>query len=69
MISIFSTKSGQPTPVGKSRTNRVPASETSKTDPSEILKTMEHWIGHHPSLCAGLAMAVGVIIGCLVKRR
>lgn len=69
MISIFNETPGQETKLGKSRTKRVAASEKAKSAPSEILEQMEHWIGRHPSLCVGLAMAVGVTIGCLVKRR
>lgn len=69
MISIFNKTPGQEMKLGKSETKRVSASEKAKSDPSEILEQMEHWIGRHPSLCVGLAMAVGVTIGCLVKRR
>lgn len=69
MISIFNKTPAPETKLSKSRTKRAAASEKTKTDPSEILEQMEHWIGRHPSLCVGLAMAVGVTIGCLVKRR
>lgn len=69
MISILKKTPGPETKFGKSRTKRVAASEKTQPSPSEILDQMEHWIGCHPALCVGLAMAVGVTIGCLVKRR
>lgn len=32
-------------------------------------ESIETWIGAHPHLCVGAAIAVGVTIGWLVKRR
>ncbi|REJ81569.1 MAG: hypothetical protein DWQ34_26995 [Planctomycetota bacterium] len=32
-------------------------------------ESVEHWIGAHPHICVAAALAVGVGIGWLVKRR
>lgn len=33
------------------------------------MRNVEGWIGDHPAMCIGAAVALGVTIGWLIKRR
>lgn len=35
----------------------------------KFTKPVDEWIGRNPALGAGLALVLGMTIGCLVKRR
>lgn len=36
---------------------------------ADISKPVDDWIGRNPAVCVGVALVLGVTIGCLVKRR
>lgn len=35
----------------------------------EMIRSAERWVGDHPVLCVAAAISMGVILGCLIKRR
>lgn len=37
--------------------------------PYRLTAAAEGWIGDHPVLCVSAAITVGVVLGCLIKRR
>ncbi|QDU37174.1 hypothetical protein Mal4_14830 [Maioricimonas rarisocia] len=69
MIShTISQMTSQAPPAGAPRTrDTLPRSE--QPPQNSLLPAAEEWIGDHALLCVGAAMAIGVTIGCLIKRR
>ena len=41
----------------------------SEFDPQQIMRVAGRWIGEHPVVCVSAAMAIGMVVGCLIKRR
>jgi len=66
MIShTISQMTAQGSPAAAART--TPRHE--REQPQEtFLPAAGEWIGSHPLLCVGAAMAIGATIGCLIKR-
>lgn len=48
---------------------RLLNSPIAKQQQNQILTSAEDWIGNRPFLCMGIAMTIGVTLGCLIKRR
>ena len=40
-----------------------------QTEEHAILAATEDWIKKHPIICVGAALTMGVLLGCLIKRR
>jgi ElaB/YqjD/DUF883 family membrane-anchored ribosome-binding protein len=43
--------------------------EGAKAELSKALQYVEDWVGDHPATAVGIALALGVTLGCLIKRR
>lgn len=69
MIFDSRTRFRKKTGSGNHHADRQPLRHEPEFDFDTILRPVDQWIGRHPAISAGVAVAVGVAIGCFVKRR
>ena len=53
----------------RDRAERQRSSAPAEYDPQQMINVAGRWIGKHPILCVSAAMALGMVAGCLIKRR
>lgn len=68
---IFNSRTRRPglSNSGNHHSESLKTTDDSEFDLEQILKPIDRWIGRHPAISIGIAIAAGVTIGCFVKRR